>query len=415
MEEKTMGSGTFNTTTYYQAAKVYQTQSQKSLFQKTNILDSFNPLKVTTRESCASKEHSDPTSIIIACDVTGSMGKIPENLLKGGLGKIMESLLSIKAISNPQVMFAAIGDTECDGAPLQVTQFESDNRIEAQLKDLYLEGGGGGNSVESYHAIWYFAAYKTKLDSLDKGKKGLLFTIGDEMLPTVLKGDHIRKFIDKNYKGTDILTSQLLDDVTKKYDVFHLVVQDTHTYTTVIGADKVNTCWKKYLEERAILVPNYTEISEKIISTIKSLCELNPTKSITMNDQGAQKTTSASSSSSSSSNFMPVNEMAKVGVFSNKSTNVSSDSSSVLNKDSDNVPHLFMCPIAKDVMKDPVVAEDGMTYDRAEITTWLQKNSTSPITGKIIGKLLLPNQSLKSEILQWQDNNKSSNLTKTNH
>jgi U-box domain len=375
-----MGSGSFDTKKYYQAAEKYNKQEKTELFQQARIFSDFDPLQIKVRESCASKEHPHPTSIIIACDVTGSMGKIPENLLKGGLGKIMESLLKIKAISNPQVMFAAIGDTEYDTAPLQVTQFESDNRIEAQLKNLYLEGGGGGNLSESYQGIWYFAAHKTQLDLWKEGKKGILFTMGDELLPNVLKGEHIRKFIDKTYKGTDILTSQLLKELTEKYDVFHLIVQDTNTYRKKISADKVNGCWQQNLGERAILVSDYTKIPEKIVSTVQSLCEFNLQIS-----QPIQKGN-------------PVSENRYI-MYAKATT----DASAVLNKSSDNVPHLFICPISQEVMKVPVIAEDGFTYERESITTWFQNKSTSPMTNEIIGKLLIPNHSLKSEIEQWQE------------
>lgn len=380
-----MGSGSFDTKTYSQNAAIYKKQEITSLFHQSDLSSDFNPVQITARESCASKEHPDPTSIIIACDVTGSMGKIPENLLKGGLGKIMESLLQIKAISNPQVMFAAIGDTDYDKAPLQVTQFESDNRIEAQLKNLYLEGGGGGNHIESYHTMWYFAARKTALDVWKEGKKGLLFTMGDEMIPTVLKADHIRKFIDKSYQGMDIATSQLFKDVSEKYEVFHLIVQDTTTYKN-IGAEKVNACWQQYLGERAILVPNYTDIPEKIISTVRSLCELNSLVVTSRHDDTRKET--------------PVVEnVMSQSLF----TSVPGSSSAALNSSSDNIPHLFICPISQDVMKVPVIAEDGYTYERENITTWLQKKNTSPMTNEIMGKLLISNYSLHSEIEQWKE------------
>lgn len=377
-----MGSGNFNTQKYYQSATTYKKQEITTLFGQSHMFADFDPLKLKKRESCASKEHPDPTSIIVACDVTGSMGKIPEDLLKGGLGKVMESLLKIKSISNPQLMFAAIGDMDHDKAPLQVTQFESDNRIEAQLKNLYLEGGGGGNKIESYHAIWYFAAYKTQLDTWKEGKKGILFTMGDEMLPTLLKGDHIRKFMDKDYKGTDISTRELYKALSEKYDVFHLIVQDTTTYKN-IGSENVNGCWKPYLGERAILVPHYTEIPEKIVAAVQSLCEANALiEKLTEFDGDKEKVTE--------------NAMSKP-VFA-KATS----SSAVLSKDADNTPHLFICPISQDVMKDPVVAEDGHTYERNNITAWFHNHNTSPMTNEVIGKLLIPNHGVKSEIEQWQ-------------
>lgn len=392
-----MGSGAFNTKSYYETAAKYTSQPITSLFQQSVIFSDFNPLTIIARESCASKEHPDPTSIIIACDVTGSMGKIPEDLLKGGLGKIMESLLKISSISNPQVMFAAIGDTDFDRAPLQVTQFESDNRIEDQLKKLYLEGGGGGIGTESYHVIWYFAAHKTQLDSLKNGKKGILFTMGDEMVPDVLKADHIRKFIDKDYTGGDILTSKLLEQVLEKYEVFHLVVQDTSTYRQQLGPENVNASWKKYLGERIILVENYTEIPQKIVTTIKSVVELN-LQLKNLNHEKAEV-------GNIGSNPVVKNGVNNnnIGLFSNKPNNNSINASAVLSKDHEGIPNLYKCPISYSVMVDPVIAEDGHTYERKSIETWLISHNTSPKTNLLIGKLLIPNHDLKGEIIEWQE------------
>ena len=42
---------------------------------------------------------------------------------------------------------------------------------------------------------------------------------------------------------------------------------------------------------------------------------------------------------------------------------------------------ILRCPILLDIMRDPVVAADGHTYDRQALLRWLQShNSTSPIT-----------------------------------
>lgn len=43
-------------------------------------------------------------------------------------------------------------------------------------------------------------------------------------------------------------------------------------------------------------------------------------------------------------------------------------------------------------MEQPVVAADGITYEREDITQWLKKNSISPWTrGKLENKDLTPN------------------------
>lgn len=51
------------------------------------------------------------------------------------------------------------------------------------------------------------------------------------------------------------------------------------------------------------------------------------------------------------------------------------------------------CPILKDMMIDPVVAEDGFTYERGAIQDWLSQkpNQISPMTGLPIGKKVIPN------------------------
>ena len=55
------------------------------------------------------------------------------------------------------------------------------------------------------------------------------------------------------------------------------------------------------------------------------------------------------------------------------------------------------------VMFDPVTAEDGLTYDRAAIESWLEDNSTSPIVREgqgfcAMGKTLEPNRERKAAL-----------------
>lgn len=51
------------------------------------------------------------------------------------------------------------------------------------------------------------------------------------------------------------------------------------------------------------------------------------------------------------------------------------------------------------VMTDGVIAKGGYSYERAAITSWLQRNCISPVTGKPLQhKRLLPNVWLKQAI-----------------
>lgn len=68
------------------------------------------------------------------------------------------------------------------------------------------------------------------------------------------------------------------------------------------------------------------------------------------------------------------------------------------------VPPYFLCPIALDIMKDPVTVTTGITYDRESIEKWLfsQKNSTCPVTKQPLQTLeLTPNITLRRLIQAW--------------
>ena len=60
---------------------------------------------------------------------------------------------------------------------------------------------------------------------------------------------------------------------------------------------------------------------------------------------------------------------------------------------------LFLkCPISHEIMVDPVVGEDGQTYERKELARWLHVHNTSPMTGERMGARMVPNHAVKSMI-----------------
>ena len=64
------------------------------------------------------------------------------------------------------------------------------------------------------------------------------------------------------------------------------------------------------------------------------------------------------------------------------------------------IPNEYYCPIGKDIMRDPVMAEDNHTYDRENIEKWFDGgHKMSPLTGETLRNLeLRPNTSLRSLI-----------------
>lgn len=58
---------------------------------------------------------------------------------------------------------------------------------------------------------------------------------------------------------------------------------------------------------------------------------------------------------------------------------------------------VFLCPITRGVMTDPVVIADGYTYERSAIEFWLRSSWKSPFTGlELPNKGMIPNQALRT-------------------
>ncbi len=221
-----MGSGKWSTDVYKQresarrssgkSAFAYHDQARKS--GKMQAHPTLNPYGVQFRESRDSNEHPDSNSIAVMLDVTGSMGVIPR-ALQQDLPQLLGLLLKQEYVPHPQILFGAVGDAYSDRVPLQVGQFESDNRMDQNLQDLILEGGGGGQGKESYDLALYFMARHTAIDCWEKRrKKGYLFMVGDELAYT-----HTSKAQVKSVMGADIPKDiQLPDLISEVKEKFHL-------------------------------------------------------------------------------------------------------------------------------------------------------------------------------------------------
>ena len=54
----------------------------------------------------------------------------------------------------------------------------------------------------------------------------------------------------------------------------------------------------------------------------------------------------------------------------------------------------FLCPITYELMREPVIALDGYTYEKQALDTWFKTNKKSPMTGEIIETTTIPNRSM---------------------
>jgi len=245
--------------------KGYDSKPASEIFTQRSINNAMNPYGVTVRESRDSDEHPDTVSIVLALDVTGSMGSIPHFLVREGLPYIMGNIIQW-GIPDPQLLFLAIGDHEYDKSPLQVGQFESsDALLDKWLTDVYLEGGGGGNVGESYLLAWYFAGLHTSIDCFEKRhKKGFLFTIGDEPTLPEIPSNVLKNIMGKG-QYQNYHASELLDIARERYHVYHLHIKQTSAGRRLRTQDG----WKQLMGDNLVMVDHYEEIA-KIIPAITS-------------------------------------------------------------------------------------------------------------------------------------------------
>ncbi|XP_047726147.1 WD repeat, SAM and U-box domain-containing protein 1 isoform X4 [Prionailurus viverrinus] len=70
---------------------------------------------------------------------------------------------------------------------------------------------------------------------------------------------------------------------------------------------------------------------------------------------------------------------------------------------SSGIPDEFLCPITRELMKDPVIASDGYSYEKEAMENWISKKKrTSPMTNLVLPSVVLtPNRTLKMAISRW--------------
>ncbi|XP_017403057.1 WD repeat, SAM and U-box domain-containing protein 1 isoform X3 [Cebus imitator] len=70
---------------------------------------------------------------------------------------------------------------------------------------------------------------------------------------------------------------------------------------------------------------------------------------------------------------------------------------------SSEIPDEFICPITRELMKDPVIASDGYSYEKEAMENWIRtKKRTSPMTNLVLPSVVLtPNRTLKMAINRW--------------
>jgi hypothetical protein len=232
------------------------------------VHEKLDPKKTNTvgkiiRESLDSATAPLSRAIAVGFDVTGSMRIIP-GIFKDRLPKLMRALVKKGFIPDPHILFAAIGDATIDKVPLQIGQFEGGNEMDEALANVFLEGGGGPYSTESYELLMYFMARHTDIDCMRKrGQKGILFISGDELPYDHVKKTEVAKFIGDGLQE-DIKTTDILAELRQKFEVFWILPSGTHGWQQPYTEDPLRGMFGQHF----LRLEEPKDVCELIVSTI---------------------------------------------------------------------------------------------------------------------------------------------------
>lgn len=220
---------------------------QQVVFKQREVHPLMRPQGIKARECRDSDAHPASLGIVLALDVTGSMGEIPELLAKHELPGLVRALMD-GGIPDPQVLFLAIGDAFHDRAPLQVGQFESTGELMDQwLTWTYLEGQGGPKGNESYELALYFAARHLELDCLRlRGKRGYMFLTGDEKPYPQLSKAAVASVLGEVIED-DLPLAVVVEEAARTVEPFFLVPD-------LARRSQCERAWRELLGDRVIVM-----------------------------------------------------------------------------------------------------------------------------------------------------------------
>lgn len=263
----------------YSSSSTTQSQSFTQAYTNTSgIQDEFHPSKMKPLSAAephlqiAGMEHvpmrvcdksdanPEPTPIIMGLDCTGSMNDVAL-AAKKSFGTLMKELYDRRPVTDPAILCAFLDDVYASrGQALQITQFESDMVILDQMEKLYWVGNGGGNGSESYNLPLHFAINHTRCVSFDEGRKGFIFTLGDDGVPPALTTNDLRTIYGQDYPETEPLSYEtLVEQASEHWHVFHIGVKGMQN----------NARWSQVLGERFISLSDISKLAEVMVALMQ--------------------------------------------------------------------------------------------------------------------------------------------------
>lgn len=160
-----------------------------------------------------------PSPLIVFFDVTGSMGEWPAVICsklpyldiegKEYLGKKMA------------ICFGAFGDANSDTYPLQGRPFATGLELKERLKELVVEGNGGGQLHETSELAALYCA--RNIETPKAVHKPILVLITDEKPYDYVTKDQAQRYAHVRLEGSRLDTSKIFDEIKDKYACYLLL------------------------------------------------------------------------------------------------------------------------------------------------------------------------------------------------
>ncbi len=183
-----------------------------------------------------------PTPLVVAIDVTGSMGEWPRIIFSKLPVLYHEAKLWLPEID---ISFAAVGDAYCDRRPVQICDFGKDRDLEQHINAIFPEGGGGGQTQESYEL---FAYYYLKHCDLPNAQKALFVYCGDEGFYEKIRRQQVQAlFGDALTEDPD--SYQVFAQLCEKFEVYNLRVK----YSDDAKDQQIREQWQRAIGRQRVL------------------------------------------------------------------------------------------------------------------------------------------------------------------
>lgn len=378
-------------------------------FTSKTIHPSLDPKKYS--EEFLTCSTSNP--IVFALDVTGSMGnwsKIIYDKLPMFYGQIMMK----NYLDNPSISFCAVGDCKYDNCPLQVSEFGQNKEIDQLISKIYLEGGGGDSFYESYEMAAFFYL---NCCNLNNSEIPFFFFTGDELFYDKISKTSIENII--GVKSDTLESNEVFKKLKEKYNVFILKKkydgkeekEITKTWINVLGEERVlkinhpKACIDIMLGAIAI-----TSGKRTLDEYIKDMKERNQTsdriQEVTDSlklyyEYVINKKTNVVKSNKLMSETQFINNLSNYKKEKLKSEEIEKLEKliKIKNQFPQEVSDFFICPLTKEPMIEPVLTQNGVTYDKYAITKWFELGMHYlPFENSFSSNKLIPNIQLKKMI-----------------